>query len=130
MRLRTVGPSIFTWMFCLFPLRLPFLLYILGAISLFHSSCFLRIGPLFFIWIYLRGIEQRRRLSGSIFILSLGIASWIRVEGRLVWVSEKTDMDQQVVTVDQFMTAMASIQEALANLRQEIGGHQSKPPVV
>ena len=30
-------------------------------------------------------------------------------------------MDQQVVTVDQFTAAMASIQEALANLRQEIG---------
>ncbi|WKA00324.1 hypothetical protein VitviT2T_018690 [Vitis vinifera] len=30
-------------------------------------------------------------------------------------------MDQQVVTVDQFTTAMASIQEALASLRQEIG---------
>ena len=31
-------------------------------------------------------------------------------------------MDQQVVIVDQFMAAMASIQEALARLRQEIGG--------
>ena len=29
-------------------------------------------------------------------------------------------MDQQVVTVDRFTTAMASIQEALASLRQEI----------
>ena len=122
MSLSTVGPFVFTWMLCLFLLRLPFLLYILGAISLFRSSCFLRIGPLFFIWIYLHGIEQRRRLSGSVFILSLGIASWIRVEGRLVWVSERTDMDQQVVTVDQFTTAMASIQEALASLKQEIGG--------
>ena len=65
-----------------------------------------------------------------VFILSLGIASWIRVEGRLVRVSERTDMDQQVVTVDQFTTAMASIQEALASLRQEIGGQQSRPSVV
>ena len=39
-------------------------------------------------------------------------------------------MDQQVVTVDQFATAMASIQEALASLRQEIGGQQGRPPVV
>ncbi|RVW68883.1 hypothetical protein CK203_062935 [Vitis vinifera] len=30
-------------------------------------------------------------------------------------------MDQQVVTTDEFTTAMASIQEALASLRQEIG---------
>ena len=39
-------------------------------------------------------------------------------------------MDQQVITVDQFTTAMASIQEALASLRQEICGQQSRPPVV
>ena len=38
-------------------------------------------------------------------------------------------MDQQVVTVDQFTAAMASIQEALASLRQEIGGQQGRPPV-
>ena len=31
-------------------------------------------------------------------------------------------MNQQVVTVDQFTAAMASIQETLANLRQDIGG--------
>ncbi|RVW23717.1 hypothetical protein CK203_100799 [Vitis vinifera] len=39
-------------------------------------------------------------------------------------------MDQQVVTVDQFTAAMASIQEALASLRQEIGGQQGRPPAV
>ena len=39
-------------------------------------------------------------------------------------------MGQRVVTVDQFMAAMASIQEVLANLRQEIGSQQSRPPVV
>ncbi|RVW75527.1 hypothetical protein CK203_051944 [Vitis vinifera] len=38
-------------------------------------------------------------------------------------------MDQQVVTVDQFTAAMASIQEALASLRQEIDGQQGRPPV-
>ncbi|RVW86546.1 hypothetical protein CK203_045627 [Vitis vinifera] len=53
------------------------------------------IGPLFLVLIYLCGSEQRRNTP---------------------------DMDQQVVTVDQFTAAMASIQEALASLRQEIGG--------
>ena len=54
--------------------------------------------------------------------------SWVRVEGILY--SERSSMDQQVVTVDQFTAAMASIQEALASLRQEIGSQQSRPPVV
>ncbi|WKA06872.1 hypothetical protein VitviT2T_024752 [Vitis vinifera] len=45
-----------------------------------------------------------------------------QVEGRLVRYSERQSMDQQVVTVDQFTVAMASIQEALASLRREIGG--------
>ena len=45
-------------------------------------------------------------------------------------VSDTPNMDQQVVTVDQFTTAMASIQEALASLRQEIGGQQGRPPAV
>ncbi|RVW77492.1 hypothetical protein CK203_053449 [Vitis vinifera] len=49
-----------------------------------------------------------------------------RVEGRLVRYSERQSMDQQVVTVDQFMAAMASIQEALASLRQEIGDQQAR----
>ena len=39
-------------------------------------------------------------------------------------------MDQQVVTIDQFTAAMASIQEALASLGQEIGDQQGRPPVV
>ena len=70
-------------------------------------------------------------LSGSgFFTLSLGVVSWIRVEGRLVRVSDTPDMDQQVVIVDQFMAAMASIQEALASLRQEIGDQQGRPPAV
>ncbi|RVW21004.1 hypothetical protein CK203_114761 [Vitis vinifera] len=75
--------------------------------------------------------EQRRSTFRiRIFTLSLGIVSWIRVEGRLVRVSDTPDMDQQVVTVDQFTAAMASIQEALASLRQEIGGQQGRPPTV
>ncbi|KAL6335817.1 hypothetical protein AAG906_040529 [Vitis piasezkii] len=82
----------------------------------------------------------RRRAEGCVprreeyfeigFLLSIGIVSWIRVEARLVRVSDTSDMDQQVVTVDQFTAAMASIQEALASLRQEIGGQQGRPPAV
>ncbi|RVW14675.1 hypothetical protein CK203_085471 [Vitis vinifera] len=91
----------------------------------------LQIGPLFLVLIYLCGSEQRRSTFRiRIFTLSLGIVSWIRVEGRLVRVSDTPDMDQQVVTVDQFTAAMASIQEALASLRQEIGGQQGRPPTV
>ena len=43
------------------------------------------------------------------------------MEGRLVRLLERSDMDQQVVTVDQFTAAMTSIQKALASLMQEIG---------
>ena len=39
-------------------------------------------------------------------------------------------MDQQIVTVDQFTTTMASIQEALASLRQEIDSQQSRQAVI
>ena len=56
-------------------------------------------------------------LSGSDFVHSLDTPSWVRVEGRLVRYLERQSMDQQVVTVDQFTTVMASIQEALASLR-------------
>ena len=68
-------------------------------------------------------------MSGSDFVHSLDTPSWVRVEGRLVRYSERQSMDQQVVTVDQFTAAMASIQEALASLRQEISGQQGRPPV-
>ena len=69
-------------------------------------------------------------LPRSDFIHSLDIPSWIRVEGRLVRVSDTPYIDQQVVTIDQFTAAMASIQEALASLRQEIGDQQGRPPAV
>ena len=39
-------------------------------------------------------------------------------------------MDSQVVTVDQFATAMASIQEAIANLGQMIDGQQAQQVLV
>ena len=43
---------------------------------------------------------------------------------------ERSDMDQRVVTVDQFTTSMASIQEASASPRQEIDSRQSRQFVV
>ena len=48
----------------------------------------------------------------------------------MVWFSERSGLDQQVVTVDQFTVVMASIQEALASLKQEISSQQSRSPVV
>ncbi|RVW61970.1 hypothetical protein CK203_065105 [Vitis vinifera] len=60
--------------------------------------------------------------------------SWTRVRGRLTRVSDQPDqgvdqrdMDSQVVTVDQFVAAMASIQEAIAGLGQRIDGQQAPP---
>ncbi|RVW82506.1 hypothetical protein CK203_046275 [Vitis vinifera] len=61
---------------------------------------------------------------------SLDLPSWVRVERRLVRFSERSDIDQQVVTVDQFTIAMVSIQEALTSLRHEIGSQQSRQPIV
>ena len=64
---------------------------------------------------------------------SLDSPSWIRVRGRLTRVSDQSyqrsdqgDMDSQIVTVDQFAAAMASIQEALASLCQRIDGQQAR----
>ena len=64
------------------------------------------------------------------FVLSLDLPSWVRVKERLVRFSERSDIDQQVVTVDQFTVAMVSIQEALTSLRHEIGSQQSRQPIV
>ena len=68
---------------------------------------------------------------------SLDSPSWIRVGGRLTRASNQSDqrsdqrdMDSQVVTVDQFATAMASIQEAIANLGQMIDGQQAQQVLV
>ena len=64
-------------------------------------------------------------------VLSLDLPHWIIVEGRLIqFFLERSDMDQRVVTVDQFTTTMASIQEASASPRQEIDSQQSRPFVV
>ena len=53
---------------------------------------------------------------------NLDSPSWTRVRGRLNRASKKPDqrldqrdMDSQIVTVDQFSAAMASIQEAIAS---------------
>ena len=43
-------------------------------------------------------------LQDWFFILSVDLSSWVRVEGRLVRFSKRSDMDQRVVTVDQFTT--------------------------
>ncbi|RVW13568.1 hypothetical protein CK203_091955 [Vitis vinifera] len=40
--------------------------------------------------------------------------------------SDQRDMDSQIVIVDQFAAAMASIQEALASLGQRIDGQQAQ----
>ncbi|RVW92803.1 hypothetical protein CK203_042611 [Vitis vinifera] len=72
-------------------------------------------------------------LVGEFIVTSLDSPSWIRVGGRLSRVSDQSDqgsdqrdMDSQVVTVDQFAAAMASIQEAIANLGQRIDGQQTQ----
>ena len=89
------GPSSFL-MPCSFQFRLAFLSCFSYA---YHISCFMlfRIG---------------------FFILRVDLAYWVRVKGSLVCFFEISDMDQQVVIVDQFTAAMASIREALASLRQ------------
>ena len=46
----------------------------------------------------------------------------IRVLDQLDQRSDQRDIDSQIVTVDQFVAAMASIQEALASLGQRIDG--------
>ena len=70
-------------------------------------------------------------------MFDLGLESWIKVKGRLIRVSNQSDqrsylrdMDSQMVTVDQFALAMASIQEAIAGLGLMIDGQQAQkvPP--
>ena len=56
----------------------------------------------------------------------------IRVSNQLDHRSDQRDMDSQIVTVDQFAEAMASIQEAIASLGRRIDGQQAQqvpPPV-
>ena len=64
---------------------------------------------------------------------SLDSPLWITVGGRLTRApdqldqrSDRGDMDSQIVTVDQFAAAMASIQEAIASLGQRIDGQQAQ----
>ena len=60
---------------------------------------------------------------GGFTLTNLDSPLWIKVGGRLTRVSDQSyqrsdqrDMDSQIVTVDQFAAAMASIQEAIVNL--------------
>ena len=66
-------------------------------------------------------------------MFDLGSASWIRVRGRLIRVSDQlnqTDMDSQVVTIDQFAAAMALIQEAITSLGQRMDGQQAQQVLI
>ena len=64
---------------------------------------------------------------------NLDLPSWTRVRGRLTRASDqpdqradKRDMDSHVVTIDQFVAAMASIQETIASLSQRIHRQQTQ----
>ena len=48
----------------------------------------------------------------------------IKVSDQLDQRSDQRDMDSQIVTVDRFAKAMASIQEAIASLGRRIDGQQ------
>ena len=103
----TVGPPFRHVLTCFFQFRLTFLL------------CLPRTIP----YLVLLALQD------WFFILSVDIPSWVRVEGKLIYTPMRSDMDQQSVTVDQFTTTMASIQEALTNLRQEMDSQQSRQPI-
>ncbi|RVW12713.1 hypothetical protein CK203_111455 [Vitis vinifera] len=78
------------------------------------------LGFPFYMWVHLWAFKVE-----SINMFNLGSTSWIRVRGILIKVSDQsdqTDMDSQVVTVDQFAAAMASIQEAITSLEARRGG--------
>nr|CAN64329.1 hypothetical protein VITISV_031526 [Vitis vinifera] len=64
------------------------------------------------------GIFKRFHHRKPLGMSRVDLAYWVRVKGSLVCFFEISDMDQQVVIVDQFTAAMASIREALASLRQ------------
>ena len=50
----------------------------------------------------------------------------IKVSDQLDQRSDQRDMDSQIVTVDRFAKAMASIQEAIASLDRRIDGQQAQ----
>ena len=95
-------------MLCSFQFRLTFVPCFHYA---YHISCFMLfgIGFSFSVWIY----HLRSKQRGTYFTFF-----------------ERSDMDQRVVTVDQLTITMASIQEALANLRQQIDSRQSRQLIV
>ena len=66
-----------------------------------------------------RTLSSVSTFVGGFTLIDLDSPLWIRVRGRLTRVSDQSDqrdMDSQIVTVDQFAAAMASIQEAITNL--------------
>nr|CAN82341.1 hypothetical protein VITISV_036993 [Vitis vinifera] len=82
------------------------------------------------------GNARKCMCGGGFTVTDLDSPLWIRVGGRLSRVSDQSDqrsdqrdMDSQVVTVDQFAAAMASIQEAIANLGQRIDGQQTQQAI-
>ncbi|RVW66471.1 hypothetical protein CK203_065758 [Vitis vinifera] len=75
--------------------------------------------------------------EGEFIVTSLDWPSWIRVGDRFTKASDQSnqrsdqgDMDSQIVTIDQFAAAMASIQEAIASLGQRIDGQQAQQVLV
>ncbi|RVW18283.1 Retrovirus-related Pol polyprotein from transposon 17.6 [Vitis vinifera] len=80
----------------------------------------------------LGGVQRVAYRRREVYRDHLDSPLWIRVGGRLSRVSDQSDQrsDQgyglTVVTVDQFAAAMASIQEAIANLGQRIDGQQTQ----
>ena len=78
----------------------------------------INISYVFSLW---RALISFLMFYDQCFVLSLDLPSWLRVEDRLIRFSEISDIDQQVVTIDQFTAVMTSIQEALASFKQEIG---------
>lgn len=63
-------------------------------------------------------------LVGVVIPPSLGSSTWVRVNGRLVRIRDQRDMDSQLVTVDQFSSAMVSIQEVIVSLKQRMDRQQ------
>ncbi|KAL6348421.1 hypothetical protein AAG906_005729 [Vitis piasezkii] len=83
-------------------------------------------------WKHPVSLEACRGLRGFT-VTSLDSPSLIKIGGRLTRVSDQSDqrldqgdMDSQIVTVDQFAVALASILEALGNLGQRIDGQQAQ----
>lgn len=69
-------------------------------------------------------------LVGVVIPSNLGSWTWVRVDDKLVHASDQGDMDSQLVTIDQFASTMASIQEAIASLGQRMDRHQIRQTLI